>query len=125
MKIFLGLVITTLMTQFANAQERALFQLEDLYNEASEKDLTYLRFIDNEKLSSGIYQLKAGVTDEQEPHKWDELYYVLEGRAKLNVEGEQFEVVPGGILFVAADAVHQFVEIEDDLKLLVFFSKKE
>lgn len=109
----------------ASAQDSQQFSLEDLYNQAKEKGSAYLKFIDNDKLSSGIYQLKKGSTDQQRPHDWDELYYVLEGRATLKVEDQSYEVKPGEILFVAAQIEHTFVDIREDLKVLVFFSKKE
>lgn len=107
------------------AQNSADFKLEELYLQAKEQGGNYLRFIDNERLSSGIYQLKKGDVDTQQPHEWDELYYILEGKATLKVENESYEAVPGAILFVKAKIGHTFVNIEEDLKVLVFFSKKE
>lgn len=107
------------------AQDSEGFSLEELYQQAEEKGGSYLRFIDNDRLSSGIYQLKKGDVDRQQPHEWDEIYYILEGRATLKVENESYEAKPGSILFVRAKIDHTFVDIEEDLKVLVFFSKKD
>lgn len=107
------------------SQESQSYTLEDLYKQAQTQGGEYLQFIDNDNLSSGIYQLQKGSIDNQEPHKWDELYYVLEGKAKLRVEDKTYDAIPGSILFVKAKIEHTFVEIEEDLKVLVFFSKKE
>ena len=106
------------------AQESSSYQIEDLLKTAANQDGRYYRFIDNEKLTSGIYELKVGDEDLQNPHEWDELYYVLEGEATLQAGGESYDAVPGAILFVAADVDHKFVNINQDLKILVFFSKK-
>ena len=112
-----------LLVLTSSAQSSAYFDMDSLLEEASQQDVRYLRFIDNRSLSSGIYELKAGDVDQQQPHEWDELYYVIEGKAKLQLEGVVHDVHQGAILFVAANAEHQFVNIQEDLKLLVFFSK--
>lgn len=106
------------------AQESSFYQIEDLLKTAASQDGRYYRFIDNEKLTSGIYELQAGDEDLQNPHEWDELYYVLEGEAVLKAGDKSYNAVPGSILFVAADVDHKFVDIKRDLKILVFFSKK-
>ncbi len=69
-----------------------------------------------------MYVLKAGAQDSHTPHEDDELYYVQEGRGMIQVEGKDYRVEPGGIIFVKAHAAHEFHSIEEDLKLLVFFS---
>ncbi len=107
------------------AQKSESFELKKLLKEAQISDGNYLKFIDNNKLSSGIYELKKGEKDLQQPHEWDELYYVLEGKAQLQVEDKIYEAVPGSVLFVAAKVDHKFINIVKDLKVLVFFSKKE
>jgi len=113
------------ITTTAMAQDSEGFKLEELYAQAKEKGGNYLKFIDNDKLTSGIYQLEKGAVDNQRPHEWDEIYYILEGKATLNVENESYEALPGVILFVKAKVDHTFVNIEEDLKVLVFFSKTE
>ena len=76
-------------------------------------------------MSLGIYQLKKGGADPQNPHKQDEVYYVLSGKAKLRVENRTVPANTGAILFVEAGAEHKFIEIEEDLTLLVFFAPAE
>ncbi len=47
-----------------------------------------------------------------------------ERRTALEVEvaGERRPVQPGSIVFVAKAVAHRFVEIEEDLSILVFFA---
>ena len=66
--------------------------------------------------------LRAGSKDLQGPHDEDELYLVIEGRGRIRVGDDESEVRPGSIIFVPATAGHRFVEIDEDMKLLVFFS---
>jgi mannose-6-phosphate isomerase-like protein (cupin superfamily) len=75
--------------------------------------------------SAGVYRLSAGETDHQSPHAEDEIYYVLTGRAELEVEGKRQVVGPGSIAFVAKLAEHRFVDIAEDLELLVIFAPPE
>ena len=75
--------------------------------------------------SAGVYRLSAGATDDQTPHAEDEIYYVLAGRAELEVEGSRQAMQPGSIAFVAKLAEHRFVDIVEDLELLVIFAPPE
>jgi len=75
--------------------------------------------------SAGVYRLPAGEADHQTPHAEDEIYYVLAGRAELEVEGKRQAVEPGSIAFVTKLAEHRFVDIAEDLELLVIFAPPE
>jgi hypothetical protein len=44
---------------------------------------------ETDRLQVGVYVLAAPEPDTQQPHEWDELYFVLEGRGTLDVEGEK------------------------------------
>jgi len=75
--------------------------------------------------SAGVYRLSAGEIDPQTPHAEDEIYCVLAGHAELEVEGKREAVEPGSIAFVAKLAEHRFVDIVEDLELLVIFAPPE
>ena len=77
------------------------------------------------ELSAGLYRLAAGATDPQAPHTEDEIYYVLAGRARLEIEGLSHAAEPGILLYVPARARHRFVDIREDLELLVLFAPAE
>jgi quercetin dioxygenase-like cupin family protein len=86
---------------------------------------SWLEFLRVPALSMGIYYLKAGQSDGQRPHTEDEVYYVLEGRGKFHVGGEQVTIEAGRILFVEKLVEHRFVEITEDLTILVLFVPAE
>ena len=73
-------------------------------------------------LSLTIARWPAGSVDDQKPHTEDEVYYVLTGRAALIVEGSRTDVGRGSVAFVAARDDHRFMDITEDLEVLVFWS---
>lgn len=101
------------------------FEIKGLLQKAEASGQRYSEFLRVPELSMGLYRLKAGETDPHSPHKQDEVYYVLEGRAEIELERETRAVAPGSIVYVAAWAGHKFFEIEEDLTVLVFFAPAE
>src|SRR3954451_19362745 len=85
----------------------------------------YLEFLRRESLSCGLYVIDAGADDDQQPHHEDEVYYVIEGRAVLEVDRDQRPVQPGSVVYVAAGVAHRFHSIASKLSVLVFFTPPE
>lgn len=83
---------------------------------------SYTRFFKVPSTHCGVYTLPKAGKDGQSPHGEDELYYVLAGKAKMESKEGKQAVGPGSLIFVAAQAEHRFVDIEEDLELLVVFS---
>jgi mannose-6-phosphate isomerase-like protein (cupin superfamily) len=75
-------------------------------------------------LELGVYVLVAPEPDRQQPHEWDEVYIILEGRGTLEVEGEEIPVQEGGAIYVKAGADHRFTSYEN-LSLVVIFDKSQ
>ncbi len=73
-------------------------------------------------LNVGVYVLAAGAVDDQTPHKEDEVYYAVRGRARFSCEDEDQAVEPGSLLFVRAGADHRFHDIAEELVLVVFWA---
>jgi len=97
------------------------FDLARLIEKCEGRGTPYLEFLRVPQLSCGIYALAAGAKDTQSAHDEDEVYIVLKGRAELVVDGEGTALTEGSIVYVPADVPHEFVKIEEDLSLLVFF----
>jgi len=76
-------------------------------------------------MSTGIYSLRVGTTDPQNPHNEDEIYYVLHGTATIRVGNESQIVKPGSLIFVPAGVEHKFHDIKEDLTLIVIFAPPE
>jgi mannose-6-phosphate isomerase-like protein (cupin superfamily) len=82
----------------------------------------YVDFLASDKLSVGLAVWPRGATDHQRPHSEDEVYYVVEGRGTIRVADEDRLVQPGSLIFVRAGIEHRFHDIEDDLRVLVFWA---
>lgn len=82
----------------------------------------YVDFFASGLLSVGLAVWPAGSPDRQRPHKEDEVYYVIAGRGAIRVAGEDRAVRPGSLVFVAAGVEHRFHDIEEDLRVLVFWA---
>ncbi len=82
----------------------------------------YVDFLSSQKLSVGLAVWPAGSTDRQRPHREDEVYYVISGRGQIRVAGEDRAVKPGSLVFVGTNVEHHFHDIEEDLRVLVFWA---
>jgi len=100
-----------------------LFELDEIRLAHTNAGNSYYQFIDESKMSMGLYVLNAASSDEQSPHSEDEVYYILSGNAKLKVDQTDYDATPGTILYVAANTAHHFHSITEDLETLVLFSK--
>lgn len=98
------------------------FDLDEIREQREEHGRPWQEFIRVPDLFTGLYEIPAGGEDGQSPHAADEVYYVVSGRATAIVEDDRIEVGPGSVLYVAKDKEHRFVDITEDLSILVFFA---
>ena len=82
----------------------------------------YFDFLASAKLSVGLSVWPANAVDRQQPHQEDEVYYVISGRGAITVADENRPVKAGSLVFVAAGVEHRFHDIEEDLRVLVFWA---
>jgi mannose-6-phosphate isomerase-like protein (cupin superfamily) len=101
------------------------YRLSDLEKQRTSSGKSYLEFLRIPEMSAGIYVLPAGSTDPQSPHRQDELYYVIRGKARMKVGSEEQAVERGSVIFVAAEVEHRFYNITEDVTVLVFFAPAE
>ena len=95
------------------------FELDDLQ---ADRSRSYAEFLRRPGISMGIYHLPVGGKDPQHPHSADAVYVVLAGRAVLEVEGERLDMQRGRVVSVDVGADHRFVDITEDLSVLVVFA---
>jgi mannose-6-phosphate isomerase-like protein (cupin superfamily) len=102
-----------------------VFHIDELSRERSNKGKLYFEFLRVPAMSAGVYVLPKGATDPQKPHREGEMYYVVRGRARMQIGSEHEEVRAGSIIFVEAELEHRFYDIEEELEVLVFFVPAE
>ena len=102
-----------------------VFGLDQLLARRVQAGKSYLEFLRVPAISAGIYVLSKGATDPQQPHAEDEIYYVVGGKAKIRIGTEVRSVDEGSVIFVEAGVEHRFLDIEQDLVVLVVFGPAE
>ena len=101
------------------------FNVSSLVAESERGDQRWREFLRVPTLSMGLYRLNAGQADEQQPHTEDEVYLVISGKASFRAGGREQAVLPGSLIFVERAVEHRFVDITEDLTVLVFFVPPE
>ena len=101
------------------------FHIDDLSRQRGEEGKRYLEFLRVPAMSAGVYVLPRGGSDPQKPHHEDEMYYVIRGRARMQLGSDHAEVRTGSVIFVEAELEHRFYDIQEELELLVFFAPAE
>ncbi len=99
--------------------------LPEIAEQRAQSGKSYHEFLRIPAMSAGLYVLPAGGTDHQKPHREDEIYYVVRGRARFKAGFEDREVSAGSVIFVAAEVGHRFYDITEELAVLVFFAPAE
>jgi mannose-6-phosphate isomerase-like protein (cupin superfamily) len=105
-----------------SAEGWVVVDVEEVKDRLKGDAVEYLEFLNVPSLSCGLYKLAAGSKDMQAPHDEDEVYFVLEGKARMRLGDEEKNVAPGTLLYVKAATEHGFFEIEEDMLLLVLFA---
>lgn len=116
---------TTAAAASAVPQEAPAWQavhIDEVRRLRAEHGRPWQEFMRSADLFAGLYEIPVGGSDEQRPHDADEVYYVLEGRATLVVDEDRYAARPGSVIFVAKGRDHRFVDIAEDLSVLVFFA---
>ena len=101
------------------------FHMDELNRQRAGKGKLYLEFLRVPAMSAGVYVLPVGGSDPQKPHREDEMYYVVRGRARMQIGSESAEVRAGSVIFVEAEVEHRFYDIAEELEVLVFFAPAE
>jgi mannose-6-phosphate isomerase-like protein (cupin superfamily) len=112
------------MTNAASARDWRIFDPDELMEKVAGSESKIFEFLRVSGLSVSIYRLPVGCKDMQAPHMEDEVYYVVEGKARLKVEDKTHNIIPGSVLYVRATAAHSFFDIEEDLVVLAFFGSQ-
>ncbi len=101
------------------------FEVRDLAAQQAQTGKLYLEFLRVPALSVGLYVLPADGTDPQQPHREDEVYYVVSGKGMIRVGDEDRAVQAGSVVYVATGVEHRFHSITEAMQILVFFAPAE
>ena len=107
------------------AEAGRVWSLRQLRDGQRSRGCSYEEVLRVAALSAGVYTLPAGSEDRQSPHREDEVYAVLAGRGSVDIAGDREAVAPGSLVYVPAGVPHRFVDITEDLEVLVVFAPPE
>jgi uncharacterized RmlC-like cupin family protein len=102
--------------------EGFVISLDDALTEHAAAGGAYHQFFQVPEMSAGIYTLPARGVDGQAPHVEDEIYYIVSGKAQVQIGDRHYPVQTGATIFVAREVEHRFHDIEEDLTILVIFA---
>jgi mannose-6-phosphate isomerase-like protein (cupin superfamily) len=102
--------------------EAKVFELSELVARLEKEGGYFLDFLKIRDLEAGIIVLRPGEKDTQGPHSADELYYVIQGSAMMELGKSSKSVGEGSIVFVPAGMKHRFYGNREDLVVLYMFA---
>jgi mannose-6-phosphate isomerase-like protein (cupin superfamily) len=97
-----------------------IYELEDIISRLDDEDRYFIDFLNAKGLKAGILRLHPGEKDTQEPHQVDEVYYVIEGRGFIEINGKNHTIKQGTSVFIPAKSKHRFHGNVQDL--VVFYA---
>jgi len=106
-------------------EQASFFNLGSVERHHAQSGKRYLEFLRVPAMSAGIYVLPAGGADPQSPHKEDEMYYVIRGKARMRAGSKDQAVGEGSVIFIAAGVEHCFYDITEETTVLVVFAPAE
>jgi mannose-6-phosphate isomerase-like protein (cupin superfamily) len=93
-------------------------QVKELISQANDKGGYFIDFVNTKDIEAGIISLRPGEKDLQQPHSVDEIYYVIEGFAYIEIEGISKAIKEKDIIFIPANSRHRFHGNKQDLVVL-------
>lgn len=113
-------LITTLILFMKNIFHVTIEDANALLNNAQQR---FVQVLENEMMKVEYYSPKK--TDEQTPHKQNELYIIISGNSGFYRNGETIQTKIGDVIFVPAQMEHRFVNFSDDFATWVIFYGEE
>jgi mannose-6-phosphate isomerase-like protein (cupin superfamily) len=102
--------------------DSAAFSLSALVDDLDTSRRDFAEFFRSASLSMTVLYRPAGAPDDQTPHTEDEVYYIASGKGWLQAGDEEHELRAESIIYVAAGVDHQFHDVTEDLRILVFWA---
>jgi mannose-6-phosphate isomerase-like protein (cupin superfamily) len=83
------------------------------------KSTYFMDIINTPTMEVGIINLKKNQKDTQQPHKLDEIHYIISGIGKIIIDGSEQDVISGTIIYVPKNTPHFFQT--NSIKLTVLY----
>jgi quercetin dioxygenase-like cupin family protein len=97
------------------------FQTEELVEQLEQDEANHLEVLDEESLTVEISRYSEGEYPPGNVHDEDELYYILSGAGTVEVADEMHSIEGGDVVYVERGTEHGFVEVDEDITVVIAF----
>lgn len=96
---------------------------EELRSKLEAADADSVRLFDSDSMTVGLkrYGEETAKAKGSREHSEDELYYVLDGTARMQVGEEIHSVAAGDLLYVSRGESHDVVDVDGEITVLKIF----
>jgi len=98
-----------------------IFDLEKVIS-AVPNSQYFHNFLNVETMEVGVINLKKGQKDTQQPHSFDEIYYIISGYGTIEIDGINNDVHTGKIIYIPKNVRHSFHANSDKIIALYVIS---
>ena len=104
-----------------NIMNKNLFHISknEAYNLLQKEENRFVKVLENGTMSVEYFSPEK--TDNQSPHKQDELYVIIEGSSEFFRNGETIKCGKGDVIFAPAKMEHRFINFSVDFATWVVF----
>ncbi len=101
------------------------YDIPSIIKDIKDRDDWCDTFLSKDSMAVGVLRLKPNEEDPQEPHLYDEIYYIIKGDGYLRVEDKDITIKEGRVIFVPAYARHKFHSNTKELIALYVFAGED
>lgn len=97
-----------------------IIELESLMSQLEHEGNYFLDFVNLQHLQAGILRLQPREEDIQEPHPFDEIYFVIRGDGHILINNKKYNIKTHSFIYVPANTEHRFFGNSEEI-LVVYF----
>jgi mannose-6-phosphate isomerase-like protein (cupin superfamily) len=98
-----------------------IVELESLMSQLEHEGNYFLDFANLQHLQAGILRLEPQEEDIQEPHQFDEIYYVIRGDGFILINNKKYTIKDHSFIYVPANTKHRFFGNSKEILVAYFF----
>jgi mannose-6-phosphate isomerase-like protein (cupin superfamily) len=98
-----------------------IIELESLMSQLEHEGNYFLDFVNLQHLQAGILRLQPREEDIQEPHPFDEIYFVIRGDGHILINNKKYNIKTHSFIYVPANTQHRFFGNSEEILVAYFF----
>jgi mannose-6-phosphate isomerase-like protein (cupin superfamily) len=98
-----------------------IIELESLVSKLEHEGNYFLDFVNLQHLQAGILRLQSREEDIQEPHPFDEIYFVIRGDGFILIKDKKYNIKAHSFIYVPANTEHRFFGNSEEILVAYFF----